>query len=239
MFIKNRWRDSRIVHKIAHAGSMDIEYAKNRETKKSLKYRLWRRTYEVLGAIENFASKPPKEIIDLGAADGRMLDMIHRQYPQARCVGVEYNQELVDFGKANFSGLDISQGDIQSLDFPDNSFDVAIATAVIEHLPNPGKAIREAKRVLRSGGILVLTAPDPFWEHVATMVGHLKNDQHNEVMNLIQLRDLAKTSGFVVLKSQKFMLSPVGMPFEFFVEKWMRRFHLDFMMANQLLVAGK
>ncbi len=218
-------------------GSLDMEYARKRTTKKSLRYRLWRRTHEVLEAIDEFCSNPPRDIIDLGTADGRMLDMVHQKYPDARCAGVEYNQELVDFGKANFPGLDISQGDVQSLDFPDNSFDVAIATAVIEHLPNPGKAMREAKRVLRSGGLLVLTAPDPFWEHVATMVGHLKNDQHNEVMNLVQLRDLAKTNGFMVLKSQKFMLSPVGMPFEFGFEKIIRSLRLNFLMANQLLIA--
>ena len=111
------------MNKMPLAGSMDIEYAKNRETKKSLKYRLWRRTYEVLVAIENFASKPPQKIIDLGAADGRMLDLIHRQYPQACCVGVEYNQELVNFGKTKFPDLELIQGDIQSLDFLDNSFE--------------------------------------------------------------------------------------------------------------------
>ena len=216
-----------------------MEYAKKREAQKSLKYRLWRRTYEVLGAIDEFCSNPPMDIIDLGTADGRMLDMIHQKYLSARCVGVECDQELVDFGRAKFPDLELIQGDIQSLDFPDNSFDVAIATAVIEHVPDPRKAMREAKRILRKGGIFVLTAPDPFWEHIATTVGHLKDEQHNEVMNLAQLSDLARKSGFVVLKSQKFMLSPVGMPFEFFVEKWMRRFHLDFMMANQLLVARK
>lgn len=225
------------MNKSNYTGSLDMEYARGRAIKKSLRYRLWRRTREVLVAIDEFCSNPPRDIIDLGTADGRMLDMVHQKYPDAHCAGVEYNQELVDFGKANFPRLDISQGDIQSLDFPDNSFDVAIATAVIEHLQNPRKAMREVKRVLRSGGILVLTAPDPFWEHIATMVGHLKNDQHNEVMNLVQLRDLAKTSGFVVLKSQKFMLSPVGMPFEFGFEKIIRSLHLNFLMANQLLVA--
>ena len=40
------------MHKMAHEGSIDIEYANKRETKKSLKYRLWRRTYEVLAAID-------------------------------------------------------------------------------------------------------------------------------------------------------------------------------------------
>ena len=224
--------------KLNHTGSLDMEYARERTTKKSLRYRLWRRTHEVLEAIDEFCSNPPQDIIDLGTADSRMLDMIHQKYPDARCSGVEYNQELVDFGKANFPGLDISLGDIQSLDFPDNSFDVAIATAVIEHVPDPAKAMREAKRVLKSGGgVIVLTAPDPFWEHLATMVGHLKDDQHNEVMNLAQLCELVLQSGFTIRKAQRFMLSPVGVPFEFTIEKYMRKLRLNFMMANQLIVA--
>lgn len=223
--------------KLSHTGSLDMEYAKGRDTKKSLRYRLWRRTHEVLSAVKEFSTKPVKDIIDLGTADGRMLDMIHRKYPKTRCLGVEYNQDLVDFGKAKFPYLEIIQGDIQSLDLPDNSFDVAVATAVIEHVPDPGKAMREAKRILRPGGILVLTSPDPFWEYLATKVGHLEEDQHNKVMSLKQLCDLALRSGFTILKTQKFMLSPVGMPFEVGIEKFVRRLHLNFVMANQLLVA--
>ncbi len=223
--------------KLSHTGSLDMEYAEGRDTKKSLRYRLWRRTHEVLSAIEEFSLKPAKDIIDLGTADGRMLDMIHRKYPQTHCLGVEYSQQLVDFGKAKFPDLEIIQGDMQSLDFPYDSFDVAIATAVIEHVPDPGKAMREAKRILRPGGILVLTSPDPFWEYLATIVGHLKVDQHNKVMSLKQLCDLALQSEFTMLKTQKFMLSPVGMPFEFTIEKFVRRLHLNFVMANQLLVA--
>ena len=96
--------------------------------------------------------------------------------------------------------------------------------------------MREAKRVLRSGGLLVLTAPDPFWERIATMVGHLKDDQHNEVMNLAKLSNLARKSGFVVLKTQKFMLSPVGMPFEIAIENIVRNIGLNCLFANQLIV---
>jgi len=223
--------------RLEHTGSLDVAYARQRATKKSLRYRLWRRGREVSQAINQFCTKTPEDIIDLGSADGRMLYTIHQEFTNARCVGVEYNPELVDFAKAEFPVLKIIQGDIQSLEFPDDSFDVAIATAVIEHVPSPVRAMWEIKRVLRSGGILVLTSPAPFWEKLATMVGHLADDQHNEVMNLDQLASLALQTGFTVLKAQRFMLSPVGMPFEFAVEMVLRRLHLNFMMANQLLVS--
>jgi len=82
------------------------------------------------------------------------------------------------------------QGDVQELDFPGKSFDAALLTAVIEHVPAPEKAVSEANRILRQGGILVLTCPDPFWEYLATKVGHLKDGQHNKVMNISQLSNL-------------------------------------------------
>lgn len=225
------------MNKLNQTGYLDIEYAIGRESGKALRYRLTRRTREVVSAIKEFAKNPIRDIIDLGTADGRMLDIIHRRYPKARCIGVEYSQELVNFAKEKFPYLEIVKGDIQSLNFPDNSFDLAIAAAVIEHIPYPDKVVKEAKRVLRPGGIFILTSPDPVWEHLATLFGHLKRNQHKTVMNLKQLHNLALVNGFSVLKMQKFMLSPVGLPFELILEKFIRTLYLDFLMANQLLVA--
>ena len=131
------------------------------------------------------------------------------------------------------------QGDIHALDFPDKSFDVALLTAVIEHVPVPEKAVSEANRILKQGGILVLTSPDPFWEHLATMVGHLKDGQHNKVMTISQLSNLIKQNRFTVLKTKKFMLSPVGMPLEYTIENIVRGIGLNFLFANQLVIAKK
>ena len=218
---------------------MDINYARERDLKRSTKYRLWRRTIEIISVLEEFAPKPIKNIIDLGTADGRMLYTIKKKFPGSRCIGVEFNQELVNFGKLHFPEIEIVQGDIHALDFPDKSFDVALLAAVIEHVPVPEKAVSEANRILKQGGILVLTSPDPFWEHLATMVGHLKDGQHNKVMTISQLSNLIKQNRFTVLKTKKFMLSPVGMPLEYTIESIVRGIGLNFLFANQLVIAKK
>lgn len=217
-------------------GTLGIEYANQRDTKKSLKYRLWRRTFEVISAINNYVVSGKTTILDLGTADGRMLQKIKNQYPESKCFGIEYNKELAQFAHKNYPGLVILQGDIQFIDYPDNFFDVAIATAVIEHVPEPAKAISEAKRVLKPGGIIILSTPDPFWEHIASKIGLLNPEQHNEVMKLKQLCSLIQSAGFEVIDVYKFMLSPMGMPFEFIIEKWLRKIKLDCLMANQFVV---
>ncbi len=217
-------------------GVLDIKYAEERERKRSLRYRLMRRTQEVLSALEEFGDRA-EDIVDLGTADARMLDSIQKRYSQARCVGIEYSRDLVEFAKSRFPGLDIIQGDVCGVNFPDCSFDIAVAGAVREHVSDVSKFILEIKRILKPRGIFILTAPDPFWERIAVLVGHLKKENHNVVMNLKELCVLAERHGFSVLKSQKFMLSPIGMPFERVFEKILRGFHLDFFMANQIIVA--
>jgi ubiquinone/menaquinone biosynthesis C-methylase UbiE len=49
--------------------------------------------------------------------------------------------------------------DILEIPFPDQHFDVILCTEVIEHVPEPIKVIKEMSRLLKNGGILLITAP--------------------------------------------------------------------------------
>ena len=49
--------------------------------------------------------------------------------------------------------------DVQHLTFPDGSFDICTSTEVFEHVPDDARGFREIQRVLRPGGIFVLTVP--------------------------------------------------------------------------------
>jgi SAM-dependent methyltransferase len=63
-------------------------------------------------------------------------------------------------GSWDFSQIDIVS-DILDIPEPDASFDAVLCTEVLEHLPDPIRALDEMARLLRPGGVFIITAP--FW----------------------------------------------------------------------------
>ena len=56
-------------------------------------------------------------------------------------------------------------GDVQNLNLPDNSVDAFICIAVLEHVEEPGQALREMHRVLKPGGYCFIYAPFLYYYH--------------------------------------------------------------------------
>jgi ubiquinone/menaquinone biosynthesis C-methylase UbiE len=220
-------------------GILNPEYAADREKKRSLQYRLARRSEEVVRAIEKHSAIPPSSVFDIGTADGRMLKKIREEFPDSVCVGLEYSSGLLRFGTRLFPELLFIQGNATSLPCREKFADVAVATAVLEHVSRPELMVQEVRRILKTGGLAILTTPDPFWERVATKVGHLKGDRHNRLFTLQELTALINDNGLSVLEAYKFMISPVGLPKERAVENFIRSIGMEFLMANQLVVARK
>jgi ubiquinone/menaquinone biosynthesis C-methylase UbiE len=87
-----------------------------------------------------------------------------------------YSQDFSSFNEStlkeglrsyyDYSGIDVVS-DIEYLPFKTHAFDVVLCTEVLEHIPNPLHALKEFSRVLRPGGILILTAPFISFTHYA------------------------------------------------------------------------
>ena len=93
--------------------------------------------------------------------------------------------------------------------------------------------------MLRPGGLLVLTTPDPLMERISSAIGLLKEAGHHHTFNLKELGRLVRASGFQVLEARKFMFSPIGFPAEKTIERILGPLGLSLVMANQLLVARR
>ncbi len=219
-------------------GALDKDYARQREHRRALKYRLRRRADEAVQAIRTFCPEPRK-ILDVGTAEGRMLSRIKENYPLALCVGLEYSEELLDLGLGLFPDISFVRADAQNMSyFRDAPFDVIVAAAIIEHLENPAEMLREGLRILTPGGILVITTPHPFWEKLAGRLGMIQGEHHS-VMGFETMRAQGLEAGFIVLEEKGFMISPIGFPGEHVIESVLRRLRLDRHLANQLMVFRK
>lgn len=219
------------------AGVLGVGYHTERKTKRALKYRLARRSYEVLNMIKRYKGKSIQSLLDIGTADGRMLDMLNQNLEISDSVGLDCSLELLQTNKN--SGLILVQGDALQLPFSANTFDVVVAAAVIEHVLDVDIMLKECYRVLHNDGLCILTTPVPFFEKIATKIGHLKDDEHIETFNMAKLKLLFKKHNLKILKAEKFMLSPIGFPFELKLEKFLKMLGLSFLLLNHLIVARK
>jgi len=214
------------------------EYYKDREKKKALGYRLKRRTKEVIKAILKYKGRKVNSILDVGCADGKMLEFLLKELKVHDYKGVDFDQKLINLANEDIK-KHLEVGNALNLRFKDNNFDVLISTAVIEHLENPEKFLKESYRVLKEGGIIILTTPSPLFEKLGTLVGHLKDETHFETYNLKELKSLLRKNGFRILESKRFMISPMGMPFEIPIENSLNKIGLHWIMCNQLIVGKK
>lgn len=109
-----------------------------------------------LARIEELTGGPGR-IFDIGTAGGSFLAAARARGWEVD--GCEPNRWLVDWGKRTY-GLDIRPGPLTDHNPPEASYDVVTLWDVIEHVPSPSDVIERAKRLVKPGGLLVLTFPD-------------------------------------------------------------------------------
>ena len=98
-----------------------------------------------------------KTILDAGCGTGLMLQQLGNP---AKNVGVDLAEEAISFCRRR--GLNnVRQADICELPFADGSFDAVICASVLYHqwVKDLDKALRELRRVLRLGGLLIINVP--------------------------------------------------------------------------------
>ncbi len=76
--------------------------------------------------------------------------------------GDQYIRKAFEDRGASYRGVDIDECDLATEIFPleDESMDIAVCLALIEHLLDPGHFLAETKRILKPGGLLWMSTPD-------------------------------------------------------------------------------
>lgn len=115
----------------------------------------WRKKFR-LAHVPHFVSNG--RLLDIGCAWGGYLGRMRELGWEA--YGIELNAEAARHAREELGLTQVRAGSFADLDYPDGFFDVVHMSMVLEHLHEPGEALRRIHRLLRADGQLILSVPD-------------------------------------------------------------------------------
>jgi ArsR family transcriptional regulator len=102
---------------------------------------------------------PAQVIADLGAGEGTFSQLLARR--AQKVIAVDSSEKMVAYGSRvarenGFTNLDYRLGDIESPPIDDASVDLAFFSQALHHAQQPARAVREAFRITKPGGRIVI-----------------------------------------------------------------------------------
>jgi ubiquinone/menaquinone biosynthesis C-methylase UbiE len=151
-----------------------------------------------------FQMKPGMKMLEPGCGRGEFL----RNFKNLglECTGLDCSAETSTLLAE--SGIPLEVCDVEKvggLPFPDNSFDMVYNKSFLEHLREPDRFLREARRVLKPGGLLLSLVPD--WE--VNYKIYFDDFTHRTPFTVISLRDIYLMCDFERISVYKFRQLPI------------------------------
>ena len=100
----------------------------------------------------------PGRVLDIGCGPGFFLEAAQAKGYDA--FGLDPSEYIVKVASEKFGGR-IQKGVIESADYPAEHFDLVVAFDTFEHVYHPLEWLTAVRRVLKPGGLLAITTPDP------------------------------------------------------------------------------
>lgn len=157
--------------------------------------------------LEFVKVKETGQVLELGSGLGILAEIISQKLTTGKMTGIEISPEQIAKCPSENEKLVFICGDAQDLPFEEDVFDTVYCRYILEHVPDPLRLLKEAKRVLKPGGrlfiqenaILLLklypecTVFDQVWNAFARYQSHIGGDS----MIGLKLYDLLKQAGFI------------------------------------------
>ncbi|HET7075069.1 MAG TPA: methyltransferase domain-containing protein [Mycobacterium sp.] len=133
-----------------------------------------------------------RDVLEAGCGEGYGADLIAAV--ARRVVAVDYDASAVAHVRGRYPRVEVMQANLAELPLPDASVDVVVNFQVIEHLWDQAQFVAECARVLRPGGVLMVSTPNriTFSPGRDTPI----NPFHTRELNAGELTELLVDAGF-------------------------------------------
>jgi 2-polyprenyl-3-methyl-5-hydroxy-6-metoxy-1,4-benzoquinol methylase len=151
----------------------------------------WFRRHEVV--YERLAQRcAERDVLEAGCGEGYGADLLAGV--AHRVVGLDYDESAVAHVRARYPRVEMRHGNLAELPLSDGEVDVVVNFQVIEHLWDQGQFVTECARVLRPGGVLLMSTPNriTFSPGLDTPL----NPFHTRELNAAELTELLTEHGF-------------------------------------------
>ena len=109
--------------------------------------------------------QPGERVLDIGSGPGFLAaEMAAEVGPNGRVHGIDPSETMLVSARRHEAPVEYDTGDALALPFPDEHFDVAVCVQVYEYVEDIAAALAEARRVLRTGGRLLVLDTD--WDSI-------------------------------------------------------------------------
>ncbi len=157
--------------------------------------------------LAELETDPFDNVLDVGCGTGPVIELLAKKYPEKHFVGLDITPAMIEAARSKgLLNAEFVVGDAENLPFGDGGFDAVLCSNSFHHYPNPGAFLREAHRVLRPGGKLILrdyTSNDvvvwlmnTFEMPLARLVGH----GDVRILKMGEYRELMEATGFAIEK---------------------------------------
>ena len=162
------------------------------------------------------------KILDAGCASGFMLFKIYQAFPNAKYFGIDVYSKAISYAKKTYPDITFKTAFAHNLPFTNDYFDVILFYETIEHVEDPIKTLKELKRVLKKGGILILAMDSGnwlfrfvwfVWENTK---GKIWQEAHLHPFHYTELEEVIKKAK---LKIEKKFFTHLGMEITFVLKK--------------------
>lgn len=153
----------------------------------------WFRRHEV-AYLRCAALCADQDVLEAGCGEGYGADLIASV--ASRVVAVDYDATTVAHVRDRYPRVEVLSANLAALPIPDGAVDIVINFQVIEHLWDQPQFVGECFRVLRPGGLLLMSTPNRITFTPGSDVP--VNPFHTRELNAAELRELLEDGGFRV-----------------------------------------